>query len=129
MSDITLITPPDRLHSTELTFLLIFPSSIVKDQFQNLIANTNLKCHVYLYENDVDVTWLLDTFYQSDYVILDIDNCTPKIRELSAFFISKDKTFWLTKGGESYYNNISKNRIFNLDYLQDKIGGTVEKEQ
>ena len=37
MSDIKVITAPDILHSTELSFLLIHPSKIVKDQFQDLI--------------------------------------------------------------------------------------------
>ena len=127
MSNITLITPPDKLHSTELTFLLIHPSNVIKEQFQNLVAKHDNPCHVYLYEGKHDdIEWLLDVFYQADIVILDIDNSPTKIRDLTGYFISKDKTFWLTNGGENYYNVISRNRIFDLDYLDAIIGGKLE---
>jgi hypothetical protein len=124
MSDIKLVTPPDRLYTQEYSFLLIYPSSIIKEQFQNLIAQSNLNFHVYLYDLDTDqeYEWLLDTFNHVDTVILDIDNCKPIVRSLSSYFISRDKTYWLTNGESPVYNIISKNRIYNLDFLVDKIG-------
>jgi len=124
MSDIKLVTPPDRLYTQEYSFLLIYPSSIIKEQFQNLIAQSNLNFHVYLYDLDTDqeYEWLLDTFNHVDTVILDIDNCKPTVRSLSSYFISRDKTYWLTNGESPVYNIISKNRIYNLDFLVDKIG-------
>jgi len=131
MSDLTLVTPPDKLYSTEKSFLLIYPSKVIKGQFQDLITAYKDPFTVYLYEvNDEsqDPEWLFDCFYKADYVIMDIDNCPPKIRDLTSYFISKDKTFWLTDGGENHYNIISKNRLFNLDFLHSKIGGTLEEE-
>lgn len=125
MSDITLVTPPDKYFSQEYSFLLVYPSSVVKSQFQDLIENMNRHVIVYLYEKDDaehDPEWLLDTYYKADCVIVDIDNCEPKIRDLVSYFIAKDKTFWLTNSGDNFYNTISKNRIFNLDFLINKIG-------
>ena len=68
MSDIKLVTPPDRLYTQEYSFLLIYPSLIVKDQFQQLLADIDMHVHVYLYEPDgeQEYEWLLDTFNQVD---------------------------------------------------------------
>jgi hypothetical protein len=118
MSDITLITAPDKLYSQEFSFLLIYPSAKVKDEFQTLISEFQEPFHVYLYEKDDEVEWLLDVFNMVDIVIMDIDHCPSRIRDLTSYFISKS--------GENYYNVISKNRIFGLDYLKDVIGGRIE---
>lgn len=125
MSDITLITSPDKVYTQEYSFLLIYPSSIVKEQFQNFLAQIEMPSHVYLYENkdDHEVEWLLDVFHIVDTVIIDIDNCEKTIRDLTSYFIAKDKTYWLTNGTGNYYNVISKNRVFDLDFLNNKIGG------
>jgi len=130
MSDIKIITAPDILHTTELSFLLIQPSKIIKDQFQDLISNFDSTMHVYLFEKDTNdqVEWLLAAFHKSDIVIIDIDNSSPTIRALAGFFLSKDKTYWLTKSTDSYYNIISKNQIFGLDYLTNILGGKLENK-
>lgn len=125
MSDITLVTPPDKYYSQEYSFLLVYPSTVVKSQFQDLIENSNKQHVVYLYEkpdDDHDAEWLLDCFYKADCVIVDVDNCEPMVRDLVSYFIAKNKTFWLTNSGDNLYNVISKNRIFNLDFLINKIG-------
>lgn len=130
MSDIKIITAPDILHTNELSFLLIQPSKIIKDQFQDLISNFESTMHVYLLEKDTNdqVEWLLAAFHKSDIVIIDIDNSSPTIRALAGFFLSKDKTYWLTKSTDSYYNIISKNQIFGLDYLTNILGGKLENK-
>lgn len=126
MSNIKLITPPDKLYSQEYSFLLIYPSTVVKSEFQDLISKLDKPFHVYWYDDDQDVEWLLDVFHLVDIVIIDIDNCTSKIRDLTAYFLTKDKTYWLTNSGENYYNKLSSNRIFALDSLSEIIGGCLE---
>jgi hypothetical protein len=128
MSNIKLITPPDRLYTTEYSFLIIYPSKIVKEQLQHLLANATIPINVYLYEPEDkhEIEWLLDVFHQVDTVVIDIDNCDTRIRELASYFLSKDKTYWLTNGQESFYNIINKNRIFDLDFLTYKIGDEFE---
>lgn len=125
MSDVTIITAPDKLYSQEFSFLLIYPDSIVKEQFQNLIAEYDMPVHVYMYEDDTDIHWLLDVFQQVNVTIIDIDNLPGKLRDIIGYFLTKDKSFWLTNSGENYYNTISRNRIFNLDFLKQLIGGSL----
>lgn len=131
MSDIVLVTPPDKVHYTDTSFLLVYPSSIIKTEFQELLEQTNIPATVFLYElpeDNQEPEWLLDIFHQVDYVILDIDNCPGIIRSLTSYFIGKNKTYWLTNSGNNVYNIISKNRVYSLDFLSNIIGGNLETE-
>ena len=132
MSNITLITPIDKLYSSELSILLVYPNSKIKEQLQNILAEIDCNIHIYLYEleSEHEIEWLFDVQALCDYTVIDIDNSTSVIRDLTSYMISKDNTFWLTNGSGTYYNVISKNRIFDLDFLKTKIGGSiVEKQQ
>jgi hypothetical protein len=129
MSDIVLVTPPDKFPSTEYSFLLIYPSSQVKEQFQELITKFDTQFTVYLYseEENHNYEWLIDTFHKADCVIFDMDNSESEILDLAGYFLAKRKTFWLTKGSALQYTSISKNKIYGLDYLVEYLGGQVEK--
>jgi hypothetical protein len=131
MSNITLITPTDKLYTSELSLLLVYPSSKIKEQLQVILSEIDCSIHIYLYElEDMhEVEWLFDVQGLCDFTVIDIDNCEPSIRDLVSFMISKDSTYWLTNGTGTYYNVISKNRIFDLDFLKSKIGGTLVEKQ
>ena len=131
MADINLITAPDRLFNYAESFLLVYPGTAVKEQFNNLLANIDLPFNVYLYEHPSDsheIDWLLSTHKLVDHTIIDIDNCPYEIRELVSYFIADPKTYWLTNGELMFYNKISNKRIYSLDYLSDKIGGKFETQ-
>jgi hypothetical protein len=131
MSDVVLVTPPDRLYTNEYSILLIHPSLVVKEQFQNLLLEADKPVHVYLYElhdEHHQPEWLIDVFQQVDIAIIDIDNCSHEIRDIASYFLSRNKTFWLTNSTESFYNKVSNNQIYTLDFLISKIGGNLEKK-
>ena len=147
MSDLTVVTPPDTLLSNNVSFLLIYPDRDVKDEFQNLIVKFEESFTTYIYETpelpeDVDIgdtkikkqdvhdiDWLLNHCHIADYVILDIDNCPPKIRDLCSYIIANTNTFWLTKAPDMYYNKLSNKRIYHLDYLTELIGAKLAELQ
>ena len=129
---VNLITSPDKLLNSNLSFLLLNPSVTVKEQFNDFVQQYNIPFVVYLYEQEDpnhEPEWLLDTFHAADYVILDIDNCKSVVRDFASYFISKNKTFWLTSSGENMYNVLSKNRLYNLDFLTETIGGQFEQQK
>lgn len=131
MADINLITAPDRLFNNVISFLLIYPSKSVKEQFNFLLQNNIQSFNVYLYESLSDVheiDWLLSTHKIADYTILDVDNCPAEIRDLVSYFIANPKTYWLTNAEQMFYNKISNKRIYSLDYFADKIGGNLETQ-
>lgn len=124
---INLITPPDKLFNLHTSFFLVYPSDDIKSQFQNLINNVEGTLNVYLYEEaEPAYDWMFSVLKMSNYVILDIDNIPLSHRDLVSYFIAHSNVFWLTKGEYEAYNIISNNRIYNLDWLQNKLGGNIE---
>ena len=130
MPDVTLVSPPDILTNNELSILLIYPQNNIKNQLQTILLEINVPVVVYLYEPPIelgDPDWLLTMFRTADIVVMDIDNSESKTRDLASYFVSFDKTLWLTNGGGSYYNKLSVNRVYDLNYLKEKIGAQLEK--
>ena len=99
MTDIKLITPPDRLYTNEASILSVYPSKFVKEELQTVLLEVDIPIHLYLYEKSEDehqYEWLVDVFQQADCVILDIDNCPPEVRDITGYFLSRDKTFFFS---------------------------------
>jgi hypothetical protein len=124
---INLITSPDKVHSSELSFLLINPSSIIKEQFNDVIKEVKRTINLYLYEEyseagygDTDVEWLLEVLHMVDYVILDIDN-TKNIEWLVGHILSFDKTYYLTTHPLRSYNILNTNRVFDIKQIAEGV--------
>lgn len=129
MNKITIITPPDKLFNCNKSFLLIYPSQDVKEQFQRLLAPIDYPFNIYYYEVDDlshDVDWLLSVLKIVDICIFDIDNTSSKIKTLASYIIAQNNTYWLTNDNEPFYNKLSVNRIYNLDFLATTIGELIE---
>ena len=125
MTKINIITTPDVIHNKSLSFLLVQPSSNVRDQFQNLLKKFDQPLNVYLYdpqtEEERTYDWLLNVTKFVDYIILDIDNLDSIERNLASYIVSLPNTFYLTNDEFTPYNILSVNRIYNLDWLYEKL--------
>jgi len=76
LGKINLITPPDKLYNSNISYLLVKPSTKVKVQFQNMLTDLKEDVNVYVYDdNENDIDWLLGVAQIVDFVIIDIDNC------------------------------------------------------
>lgn len=120
---INLITPPDKIHSKELSFLLVNPSDSVKDQFNEVIKDVKRTVNLYLFEEgspDKDIDWLLEVLHIVDYIIVDTDN-TREEEWLVGYILSFDKTYYLTSYNQRQYNTLSTNRIFEVKQLAEKV--------
>ena len=131
MNDITLITPPDKVYNKNVSIFLIYPTAEIKKSLQDLLAENNKPINVYLYDkvDTHDFDWLLSVHKFADMAILDLDNIDTELTQIVSYLISFDNTYWLTKGSNMLYNKISNKQIYNLDFLNDKLGGNIEKEQ
>lgn len=125
MTKINIITTPDVIHNKSLSFLLVQPSSNVRDQFQNLLEKFDQPLNIYLYDPQTDeertYEWLLNVTKFVDYTILDIDNLDSIERNLASYIVSLPNTFYLTNDEFTPYNILSVNRIYNLDWLYEKL--------
>ena len=109
---LNLITPPDKLFNNNKSFLLMNPSDIVKEQFNEMAKQLGENLNVYLFDAETpDVGWLLDIVNQVDTIILDVDNTRNEYQWLIGYLLSFDKTFYLTKAEEMSYNVINLSLI------------------
>jgi len=132
MSDITVITPPDKIFNQNLNIFLLYPSDQIKTDLQNILANSTIKLNVYIYDiqDEHDIDWLLSVQKMSDVTIIDLEKLPTEVKQLESYFVSQSNTYWLTKGENIWYNKLSVNRVYDINFITDKIGGDkVEKEQ
>jgi len=134
VTNINLITPPDKVFSDAVGVLVIFPSTTLQQQIQNeVFPNAKESINVYLYDKQqytsADVDWLLSVFNLCQIVIIDVDQCPSYVKDLLSFMIAKPKTYWLTNAVDSVYNHISSNRIYNISILSTALGGISEESE
>lgn len=128
LGKINLITPPDKLFNNNLGYLLVKPSTHVKQQFQAILSQNFEEVNVFVFdENEHDIGWLLATAVQSDVIIIDIDNCDPITQKFVTFMLSLPNTHYITNDEITPYSLISKNRIYNLDWIAEQL--TAEDDE
>jgi hypothetical protein len=129
LGKITLITPPDKLFNMNLSYLLVKPSNYVKEQFQTILSQSIDDINVFVFDNeDHDIGWMLSIAQQVEVIILDIDNCDPITKQFSKFLLAQANTHYITKDDTTPFNLISKNRIYNLDWIVEQIKNYEEDE-
>ena len=122
LGKITLISPPDRLYNMNVSYLLISPSTHVKQQFQTILRTGFDDVNVFIYEQDeTEVSWMLSTAFQVDVIIIDVDNCSATTRQFISFILAQPNSYYITSNEGIPYDLISNNRIYNLDWLADQI--------
>lgn len=121
MTDVTLITPPDKLFNTAYNILLINPSAEVRQGVSDILQKVSKEVNLYLFDdnNSSDIEWLLETMVQSQITILDLDNSGSLVRNFASYIMSNTKTFYLTNDQLTPYNLISANRIYDVYWLQE----------
>jgi hypothetical protein len=120
MSDITIITPPDILNNDVLGLLLVFPSTVLKNDINRIVSKYTIPINIFLYETqEPDLKWLLTQSKKVDYTILDIDNCDLTTRTFVSHLVAQSNTFYLTKDNVTPYNIISKNKFYDLSWLEN----------
>lgn len=130
LGKITLITPPDKLFNINLSYLLVKPSNYIKQQFQTILSQSIDDLNIFIYdEQDDDMGWLLSVALQADCIIIDVDNCDPITTKFIALMLSQPNTYYITKDDTTPYNLISKNRIYNLDWIVEQIKNQEDDEE
>jgi hypothetical protein len=129
LGNITLITPPDKLFNLNLSYLLVKPSNHVKEQFQTILSQSIDDLNVFIYDTeDTDTGWLLSVAQQSDVTIIDIDNCDLITQKFITFMLAQPNTHYITNDELTPYGLISKNRIYNLDWIVEQMSNQEEDD-
>jgi hypothetical protein len=129
LGKITVITPPDKLFNLSLSYLLVKPSTYVKQQFQTILSKSMDDLNVFIYdEQETDTSWMLSVAQQVDCVIVDIDSCDLITKQFVTFMLAQPNAYYITMDETTPYNLISKNRIWNLDFIVDQLLNPEEDE-
>jgi len=123
MSDVTLITPPDSLLNDIYSILLVYPQIEVKNALSEILEKVDKPINIYLYEelDDIHIDWLMTEVRKVNTVVIDLDNCTPTVRNIAGWIVSRSNTFYLTNDTITPYNLLNVNQIYDLHWLESYI--------
>jgi hypothetical protein len=129
-SKINLITPPDRLYNSNLSYLLVKPSTKLKLQFQNKLSQIDEDVNVYVFDDqELDIDWLLSVSQSADFTIIDIDNCDDLTKLFIALILTQANSFYYTSDETTPWHLISRNRIYNMDWIQEVLNNDEENDE
>ena len=129
LGKINIITPPDKLFNLTMSYLLVKPSVTVKQQFQTILSQVPEELNVFVFDQDeTDISWLLSVAQQVDLIIIDVDNCDPITQKFITFMLAQPNSYYITRDETTPYNLISKNRIWNLDWVVEQIKSQEEED-
>lgn len=130
LGKINLITPPDKLYNTNISYLLVKPSTKTKVQFQNMLTDLNEDVNVYVYDDsESDIDWLLGVAQIVDFVVIDIDNCDPLTKLFVALLLTQPNAHYITTDEITPYKLISRNRIYNFDWINEVLNNTDDDDK
>ena len=130
LGKITVITPPDKLINMNLSYLLVKPSTYIKQQFQTILSKSMDDLNIFMYdEQETDTSWMLSIAQQVDVVIVDVDSCDAITSKFVTFLLAQPNTYYITRDETTPYNLISKNRIWDLDQIVEQFTNQEEDEE
>jgi hypothetical protein len=62
-----------------------------------------------------------------DVVIIDVDTCNQLTRSFVSFLLAQPNVFYITSDELTPYNLISKNRIYNLDWVAEELNNDINE--
>jgi len=117
------------LFNMNVSYLLVKPSNHIKQQFQTILSQSIDDLNVFIYDTeDIDTSWLLSIAIQVDCVIVDIDNCDSITQKFVTFMLAQPNAYYITSDEITPYKLISKNRIYNLDWIVEQIQNQEEED-
>jgi len=127
LGKITLITPPDKLFNMNLSYLLIKPSQLIKEQMQSILSRSIDDINIFIFDQeDTDIEWMLSVSQQVDRIFIDIDNCDAVTQKFITFLLAQPNANYVTSDETTPYGLISKNRIYNLDQIVEQLKDAEE---
>lgn len=130
LGKITVITPPDKLFNSTLSYLLVKPSITVKQQFQSILSKSVEDINIFIFDdNETDIDWLLSVANQVDSIIIDVDNCDPITKQFITFLLAYSNVCYITNDETTPYNLISKNRIYDLAQIVEEFNELGEEDE
>lgn len=127
--NIKIVTAPDIVHGYDPSLLLICPTEDTKNHITRLLKDVDTDLNIYIYEEDTEPEWLLAVVMLSDNIFVEVDQMPSSMKDLASYLLGFNKTFWLTKGENIYYNKINSNRVWDIEPVVEKLLGVSFEKQ
>ena len=118
-----LITAPDTLQNDNPSILLVNPSDVDKNQFNDIAKDFKSDINLYLYQEDVPEDtdqWLINAANIVDHIYVNLDN-SKKIEWLKGWLLKFNKTFYLTNTDHMPYNIINVNKVYDMTQVAEGV--------
>ena len=116
---ILLITSPDYYHGSMIEkSLLINPTADEKFAVQEYLKDKeDLDLILFVYNNDNDITWLLNVASTSNSIYFNLDNTTDLSYNFASYLIANQKVTYRSEKID--YSIINNNRTYDInEYIQ-----------
>ncbi len=96
---------------------LINPTADEKNHVQEWLKDNDIEMCLYVYDNNHDISWLLNVASTSDSIYFNVDNTTDISYNYISYLISNQKVTYNSRDLD--YSIINNNRIYNInEYIQ-----------
>lgn len=97
--------------------LLINPTADEKNRVQEWLKDNDIDLTLYVYNNDSDITWLLNIASTANSVYFNVDNTTDISYNYISYLISNPRVTYRSLVLD--FSILNKDRIYNIDeYIQ-----------
>ena len=112
-----IVTSPDYFHGNYTKALIINPSSDEKNLVQEWLKENDMDIVFYVYNNNNDITWLLNVASTADSIYFNVDNTSDISYNYISYLISNPKVTY--KSQQLDYSLINQNRTYDInEYIQ-----------
>jgi hypothetical protein len=85
--------------------------------------------NIFMYDQEEDdISWMLSVAQQVDVVIIDVDNCDAVTKQFITFLLAQPNAHYITIDEITPYNLISKNRIWDLDFIVEQLSDEEDND-
>lgn len=97
--------------------LLINPTADEKNQVQEFLKDYEFDMALYIYNNDNNITWLLNIASTSNSIYFNVDNTTDISYNYISYLISNQKVTYNSRDFD--YSILNNNRTYDInEYIQ-----------
>ena len=116
MPEVKLITPPDSIHDSNKSILLINFNDTLKEGFNKAMTGIDYDLNIYLYdfERMLNEQWLISTLSFVDNIVINTEGLDG--HWLLGYILSKSKTFYFAPDKvKQPYKLLNANRIYSFE--------------
>ena len=120
---ITLVTPPDIYENSNLSILFMHLSDNDQDTVSQWLSQSKITedINIYVYNGEVNVSWLLYALGCCDYKYIDIDGANDVSKALMGYILGKNGICYRTEDENlaAIYSHINSNRTTSIkDFME-----------